>query len=137
MKSIIKKLSYLSVTFGSLLFPISVAAESTVINIEQPKGIGVTSVGQLLSAGFTVAVVLAALFVFVMLIMGGYAWITAGGDKAKVEEARGRITNAIIGLAIVAAAWALMTVISNFFGVDFGRLELPSAAAPEEKSGEL
>lgn len=97
------------------------------LEVKRIGGVGVESVGRLISAAFNVAILVAAIFVFAMLIMGGYGWLTAGGDKAKVEEARTRITNALIGLAIVASAWALINIIAQFFGVNINNLELPAA----------
>ena len=96
---------------------------------------GISSIGRLISSIFNVAIIVAAIFVFFMLILGGYGWLTAGGDKAKVEEARTRITNALIGLAIVASAWALITIITQFFGVDITNLRLPSATGSNVGSG--
>src|SRR5512135_1855685 len=75
-------------------------------------------VGALFIAGFLLA--------FVYLIMGGFTWITAGGDKTKLEKARDEITNSIIGIVVVAAAFALTTLIANFFGLDLTRLPIPS-----------
>lgn len=89
---------------------------------------GVSSISDLISAGFNLAILVAVIFVFGMLIAGGYGWISAGGDKGKVEEARTRITNALIGLAIIAAAWALIKIIGQFFGVNITNLQIPSAA---------
>ncbi|MBU1326586.1 hypothetical protein KKB64_00165 [Patescibacteria group bacterium] len=57
-------------------------------------------------------------FIFQFLV-GGMNWITSGGDKAKLEAARDRITNAFIGLIIVVAGWAILALASQFFGVDF------------------
>src|SRR5690606_36894874 len=78
-------------------------AFATTINLTRQGNAGVSDLSTLVSAVFNAAIVFAILFVFAMLILGGYGWITAGGDKTKVEEARTRITNAIIGLAIVAS----------------------------------
>jgi amino acid transporter len=64
-----------------------------------------------------VALSVAALAAFIFLVFGGIQWITAGSDKGKVEEARSRITNAIIGLAIVAASWAIFLLVDHFFGI--------------------
>ena len=50
-------------------------------------------------------------------LLGGITWITAGGDKGKIEEARSKITNGIIGLAVVASAWAIYLLIDYFFGI--------------------
>jgi hypothetical protein len=35
---------------------------------------------------------------------------------------------ALVGLAIVAAAWALMKLIGYFFGIDVFQFSIPSAA---------
>ncbi|MFA4942201.1 MAG: hypothetical protein WC564_01010 [Patescibacteria group bacterium] len=43
----------------------------------------------------------------VLLIMGGYQWMTAGGNEDSVEKAQERIKSAIIGLIIVLAAYAI------------------------------
>jgi len=115
---------------GLSLFALSVPqafAENTTIKVSEP-GVGVTQIEKLITSGFAIAVIIGAVVMFAMLILGGYAWMTAGGDKAKVEEARTRITNGLIGLAVVAAAWAIMTVVSNFFGVSFTSLNIPTAA---------
>lgn len=74
-------------------------------------------VGALFIAGF--------LLTFMELLMGGISWITAGGDKQKLETARDKITNAIIGLIIVGATYALMTLIGRFFGMDITSLAIP------------
>lgn len=46
----------------------------------------------------------------VLLLLAGFNWMTAGGDMDKVKKAQGQIKNAIIGLIIIVAAFA----ISNF-----------------------
>ena len=75
-----------------------------------------------------VALIVAAILTFAYLIWGGIQWITSGGDKAQYEAARGRITSALIGLAIVVAAYALMELVGHFFGVDVFHFTIPSAA---------
>ena len=105
----------------------ALAAGPEVFEIES-SGLGVSDFGNLISAGVQVAIIVAAILTFAYLIWGGIQWITSGGDKAAYEAARGRITAALVGLAIVAAAWALMQLIGFFFGVNIlGEIELPSA----------
>ena len=58
----------------------------------------------------------AVIFVF-MLITGGVQWIASGGDKTSLEGARGRITNAIVGIIILLSVFALIKVIEGFFGI--------------------
>lgn len=62
--------------------------------------------------------IVAALWFFIQFILAGFAWISAGGDKAAIETARNKITNALIGLIIVAAAWVIIGVLGTIFGID-------------------
>lgn len=91
----------------------------------------IQNIGDLISAAIGAAFLIAFLLVFVMLVWGGIQWITSGGDKENTQKARDRITHALVGLAIIAGAWALMKVIEFFFGIDIlGGFTLPSAASP-------
>lgn len=74
--------------------------------------------------GVTLAV--AGLAFFFILVFGGIQWILSGGDKAKTEAARNKITAALVGLVIVFSAWAIITLIKSLFGVDLMQLTLPS-----------
>jgi hypothetical protein len=55
-------------------------------------------------------------FIF-QFIIGAFGWLTAGGDKAKVQTAQTKITHAIIGLAIIVAAVFLIDFIGNLLGL--------------------
>jgi len=51
----------------------------------------------------------------VMIIVGGYSYMTAGGDESKVQGASKTLTNAIIGLVICFIAVVLVNfVLDNF-----------------------
>jgi len=104
----------------------SALAQST-ITINEPSA-GVKDIGKLLSAAIQVAMIVAAILTFAFLVWGGIQWIVSGGDKAQTQAARDRITMALVGLAIVAAAWALMKVVGFFFGVDVFQFNIPSAS---------
>jgi len=73
--------------------------------------------GNYLSTFIGAALVIAAIVAFGYLVLSGVYWITAGGDEKKIEQAKERITGAIIGLAIVACSWAIFLVVDNFFGL--------------------
>ncbi len=97
------------------------------LEIAQPGNIKITELGQLISAGVGTLLIVAALLAFLYLILGGIQWITSGGDKAGMEAARNKITHAIVGLIIVGAAWAIMTLVQNFLGITVigGAVNLP------------
>ena len=94
----------------------------TVININQPGNVKITSIGSLVSAAVSALLVIASLAAFLFLVLGGLQWITSGGDKAGMEAARNKITHAIVGLIIVAAAYAVMVLVGNFLGLQLGSL---------------
>lgn len=103
-------------------------AENNQIPIGPPKGWeGLNfSVTQLVPFLITLLLIIAALVAFAFLIFGGIRWITAGGDKANTEAARNIITSALIGLAIVFSAWAILTLIQNFFNITLTTLNIPA-----------
>lgn len=88
------------------------------LGVPQPPGFQIDNLGLFVSRILGLALMVAGILVFVYLVWGGINWITSGGDKGKTEEARNRITAALVGLAIVAAAWAIMQLISYFFGIN-------------------
>lgn len=92
--------------------------------IEEP-GAGWTDLGSVISALLRLAMlvgVLAAIFYF---IMGGVNWITSGGDAKKTEAAGKQITNALVGLGILAAVWVFITIMEKFFNIKIINLEIP------------
>ena len=52
--------------------------------------------------------------VFIILIIyGGFQWMTAGGNDDAVKKAKERIKNAIIGLIITISAFAIWRLIAS------------------------
>lgn len=82
---------------------------------------GPGSLGNLIGNVVGFGIIIGALFTLIWLLLGGIAWVTSSGDKAKVEQARDQITQSLIGLAIVMSVWAIWTLItSRFFGLNLG-----------------
>lgn len=71
--------------------------------------------GNILSA----VLFLGSVMVLLYLIWGGIEWVTSGGDKGKTEAARNKITNAIIGLIVMASSVAIVMLVQRFLGVCF------------------
>ena len=86
--------------------------------------------GQLARNIITIVFIVAAVMTLFYLIMGAINWISSGGDKGKVEDARNKITSAVIGLLILAAAWAIyQLVITIAFGTNSGGITIPYLAS--------
>lgn len=50
---------------------------------------------------------LLGVLLFAYLLYGGFLWMTSGGDTKGADKAKATITNAIIGLMIIALAYIL------------------------------
>jgi len=87
---------------------------------------GGTIIGTLISNIVGLLFLFGFLLSLLYLLMGGLQWITAGGEKAQLESARNKITNAIIGLIVVAATYAIFTLVGQFLGLDVTKLQIPS-----------
>ena len=84
------------------------------------------NIGPLLGAAVEFILIIAVLIALFFLIWGGIRWITSGGDKAKVESARGTIIAAIIGLVIAFLAFFILSLALSFFGISLTNLKLPT-----------
>ena len=62
---------------------------------------------------------------FFMFVVGGIAWITAGGDKGELESAKNKITNALIGLFLLLLLFTLLQVLNIIFGINLGGVGIP------------
>ncbi|MBI2436873.1 MAG: hypothetical protein HYV41_03995 [Candidatus Magasanikbacteria bacterium] len=56
----------------------------------------------------------------VIILIGGFKWMTAGGNDEQVGEARKWIFSGIIGLAIILSAWAIAKFVLNNLGTATG-----------------
>lgn len=52
-------------------------------------------------------------------IIAGYNYMNAAGDKARIENAGRKLTNSLIGIALVVAAYGLLALIGSFLGIEF------------------
>jgi Zn-dependent protease with chaperone function len=57
----------------------------------------------------------------VIVLIGGFKYMTSGGSEEKTTEARKLIVSGIIGLAIILSAWAITSfVVSRLVGATQG-----------------
>jgi hypothetical protein len=53
----------------------------------------------------------------VIIMYGGFVWMTSAGDPNKIENARKILINAGVGLTIVLSSWGIVSLIFSFFGI--------------------
>jgi hypothetical protein len=112
-------LSKAAVAYAATQIPISIPTPSSGINPNADPG-------KVISNAITIVFVIAIIAVLFMLIIGAFQWITSGGEKESVGKARGRITHALIGLAVLALAFLLVKLVGSVVNVNLLQLQLPS-----------
>ncbi len=119
-----KKLAPVTAAIAYLLS--SGVAFAQNIKIQNPN-IGYDNVSDFINAALRLAFIIALIMVLAMLIWGALEWIMSGGNKEGLEGARKRIINALIGLTILAVAFAIVTLAGNFLGINLlGNFIIPS-----------
>ena len=93
-------------------------ANLTDIDTQVRPFFAIKSFDQFLPNLIQVVFIIGALAALLFLFWGGISYITSGGDKEATKTAREKITNAIVGLAILAVVWVLWRIILYFLGLD-------------------
>jgi len=107
----------LAITFGSLF---ALAARATSDAIKNPAtDFFVTIPGNgdfksiLLFAIQKILLPLVGLVSVAFIIIGGFQYITSGGNEEQAEAGKKTLTNAIIGLVVVILSYIIVVVIIN------------------------
>lgn len=80
-------------------------------------GLRFTNLGDIISALLPYFYAFAGVGLLLLLIWGGFKYLTSAGDPKKTEGAKGTITAAVIGFAIVIAAYWLTQIVNYIFGL--------------------
>ena len=70
-------------------------------------GLGKQPVQVTIARIINVALGLLGIIAVVIILIGGFKWMTAGGNETGAEEAKKIITSGVIGLAIILSAYAI------------------------------
>ncbi len=72
-----------------------------------------------------IASTLAGLAFAVMIVVGGFKLIFAGGDKQAIQSAKKTFTYAFIGLVLVILSWFILLLIQEFTGIQVTEFSIP------------
>ena len=87
---------------------------------------GIQTIGELLTNIFNAMIIAGAIILVIMIIWSGIDWMTAGGDKERLQRAQKRLTNALVGFVILICVFAIANFIGGFFGLGwFKTFRLP------------
>lgn len=100
-----------SVVFGLLLAPAVALGNAPdtfgTSYVEDNVELGAKDLRETAADIINVALGMLGIVAVVIILIGGFKWMTAGGNDEKVTEGRKWIFSGIIGLAIILSAWAI------------------------------
>ena len=80
---------------------------------KKPANPNKNPVVDIIQTATSIVALLAGVLAVIMIIISGFTLVTSGGNPEAVTNSRKRITNAIIGLVIVALAWAIIRFVTD------------------------
>ena len=85
------------------------ALDETDLGVEYAAGIGLGEKDPRDIAAGVIQVLMGFLGIIavVIILVGGFKWMIAGGNSDKVEEAKKLIYSGVIGLVIILASWGI------------------------------
>jgi hypothetical protein len=119
MKKLLKMANILTIVFA-LALVVTPFLAGAQFNLPDPGGTGLTGgiTNESTLTGFilrviNIALALAGLIAVLFLIIGGFRYITAGGNEEAAGSARKIILNAVIGIIVVILSFVVVRVVSN------------------------
>ena len=98
---------------GIILTPRKTLADWDDYKPYVPEGLQDQSLQGIISAVISAALLLAGVVAVAYLIVGGYKYITSSGNAEQAESAKTTITNSIIGLIVIFAAYVIVKFVLN------------------------
>ena len=117
MKHSIKRIATGIVPF--MMFTLPMAAQASTVNlgltsdVEGALGLGTADVRVTVARIINVFMGLLGIIAVVIILYGGFIWMTAAGNEERVSKARQMIVAGVIGLAIILSAYAIARFVVN------------------------
>ena len=105
----------------SLINPVLAKTSLADPNIYEPgQRLGGTSAtfSTLLNPLIANILVISGIAAFLTIIISGFNYITASGDKAKAEQSGRMLNYALLGLALVATAYLITSIVGSMVNID-------------------
>lgn len=102
------------------------------LDCQVPPGATSTGCGAVTISGFnqlfgnllSVIVPVAAVGLFIMITIGGFKYITSGGNPKATEAAKNTLTYALLGMVLVGAAYLILQLVESFTGASVTQFDV-------------
>jgi hypothetical protein len=117
-------LKYLSVVAAGVTVPVLTLADNVQSGLNSISGVfprsgplaGAQTPQQLIVAVIQLMLIFAGIVAVLFVIIGGYFYVTSGGNAEQAEKGRNTMVNAIIGIIVVILSYVIINVIVNLVG---------------------
>ncbi len=121
MKNTLKKIALGACSAAAVVLPLAVSAQtaadtSSLVGLGYGTvfGLGSKDVRETIGGIVRAFMGLLGVVAVILILFGGFKWMTSQGNEEKVSEAKKIIISGVIGLIIILSAYAIATfVISN------------------------
>lgn len=114
MQKMTKRIATWGAGVGLALAPIVAFAQRSAkevvnegLNVLTVSGLGTKDIRETIASIINVFMGLLGTVAIVIILIGGFQWMTAGGNEEKVEKAKQLLGAGVIGLAIILAAYSI------------------------------
>lgn len=111
-----RNIAFAAALLAVALLPTVALAQTTSFSIEDiggTLGLGTADLKDTVVNVIQWVLGILALIAVVMIIYGGFIWLTAAGDDSKIDKAKKIISAAVVGLIVVILAWAIVIFVAG------------------------
>lgn len=76
---------------------------------------GTSPAGAIILKAINILMLLIGTFAFVLIIIGGFMFVTSNGDEPSIDRAKALLTQSVIGLVIAFFSYLIVYFIQSFF----------------------
>ena len=115
LKSTLSKYAVNAITFTAVALPSMAMAQDLSLGLEYAgsTGLGSQDLRTIVTSFIRVLLGFLGLIAVVIILVGGFKWMTAMGNDSQVDEAKDLIKAGVIGLVIILAAYAIANFAIN------------------------
>ncbi|MFH0923283.1 MAG: hypothetical protein V1825_00970 [Candidatus Falkowbacteria bacterium] len=116
MKKITTLIVFMLVMAPAFAIALPVSAQATAdfgFNYAENLGLGNADPRDAAVSLIQVIMTFLGLIAVVVILIGGFKWLTAAGGEDKIAEAKKMIVAGVVGLIIIMSAWAITTFVIN------------------------
>ncbi|OGM24623.1 hypothetical protein A2962_01575 [Candidatus Woesebacteria bacterium RIFCSPLOWO2_01_FULL_39_61] len=107
-----------SVIYAQVYQPPARRIVNPLLNVTLQILSGNIFISRFLPALLTLLFVIGCIYFLFIFTLGAIQWINSGGDKVKLEQARDRVTQAVIGLGVLLSVYGVLSLLEYFFGTN-------------------